>query len=82
MFREKRDGIVGDGIGVIVTFRLIVGVVDWRDVSVLATQGVWIVKAPCANDGSVKFSKPRCSGQLSFGPSGEVWVVTCHFPLM
>ena len=37
MFREKRDGIVGDGIGVIVTFRLIVGVVDWRDVSVLAT---------------------------------------------
>ena len=68
---DESDGVVGDGVGVVVGFGLVFGVGERGDQGVVADEGRRIVVAAGAVDRAVVPVESAVQGQLYLGPSGR-----------
>ena len=79
MVFKKPDCVITDRIGVIISLRLIIGVIDRSDVSVLPAQSGRVVKTAGSGNGSVKPVESALAGPVILWALGTG--VFCNMPL-
>ena len=64
---EERDGVVADRVGIVVSLRMVLRIVDWSDVGVASTQRRRIVKTTRANDRTVELLEATLQRPIILG---------------